>query len=71
MIYLNLACELITSSGIKQDLEASFVIPEAIMEGLKAEFVPNPGKFAILKTRSWGFKYLEMTSRRVRIFDST
>jgi hypothetical protein len=41
-----------TSSGTKHDFEASFVIPEAIIAGLKAETVPNPGKLARLKTRS-------------------
>lgn len=69
--YLKRACEFITSSGMKQDLEASFVIPEAINDGLNAETVPNPGKLAKLTTRSCGLKCLEIASRRARILDST
>lgn len=49
-----------TSSGIKHDLDASLVIPFSMRLGLKAEIVPKAGKFATLKTRSFGFKYFEI-----------
>lgn len=68
--YLKRACEFMTSSGMKQEREASFenAIPSIL---LNAEIVPRPGKLAKLRTRSDGPRYLETSTRRRFIFFST